>query len=666
MRLWLILIGVVVCASPNLQASPLVDDAGRSLNTKTAYVRVVSLVPSATEIIVAIGAGDVLSGITYHSTALADMGEKELVGGFFNPSLERIDALDPDLVIVSPIHKDIIAHFEGRIPLLTIAPRRLADAFRHFLLLGAVFHKEVEAKALVEKNKRQLALITEKTSRIPSEKKKRVMRLMGGDGVMTPGRDSFQNEMIRAAGGVPPDFGKSGQIVDVTREEWVNFNPEVLYGCGDDLKSDNPLFAEAGWKDVAAVKNKAILTFPCNLTCRAGVHLGDFVSWLSASIYPEEFSDGHQEVLPRKLLQERPLALPFDYVKKARICTSTIYDFEHKSLVVEFNRPMGIVSTLEGQRDGVLTVGNHYTPPPCWGMNHSCRLDDFKNTVCRVLKKEPDTTAFLFTGADMDNLAVYTETFREMTIVGLVTAGVRGNAVRMGRDTGNYYEPGTINMIFLTNMTLSPRAMTRAMISATEGKSAALQDLDIRSSYLPLAAAATGTGTDNIIVVQGHGPPVDNAGGHTKMGELIAHAAYHGVREAILRQNGIIGRRDVFARLKERKLSVRSLVSGAACECQGGVSALAGELEELLLSPEYSGFIEAALSLSDAWERQTLCDLTLFTSWCASVASALAGMPNVTIEESMERPDIPRPLALALNAMITGLQASHSKEDRSE
>ena len=666
MGIWLILIGIGLFTLPDLYASMVVDDAGRSFTTKAVYKKVVCLVPSATEIIVAIGAGDAITGMTYHSTSLAGMAEKHLVGGFYHPSLKEIQDLDPDLVIVSPRHREIIAHFHDHVPLLTISPQTLKDAFRHMCLIGDIFHRDAEAKTLVDKNKAQLALIARKISPIPIDKRKRVMRLMGGKTVMTPGRDSFQNEIIRAAGGIPPDFGKSGQIVDVTREEWVDYNPQILYGCGDDLKVDPPYFSEAGWRDVAAIKDKAIMTFPCNLTCRAGVHVGDFVSWLSARIYSEEFSDAGQEVLPRKMLHARQISLPFDYIKKAQICTSRIYDFEHKSLVVAFNRPMGLVSTLEGQQEGILTVGNHYTPPPCWGMNHTCSVADLKRTVCGVLEKAPDTTSFLFTGADMDNLAIEKETFRDMTVVGLVTAGVRGNAVRMGRDTGNYYEPGTINMIFLTNMTLSKRAMTRAVISATEGKSAALQDLDIRSSYLPLDAAATGTGTDNVVVVQGHGPPVDNAGGHTKMGELIARVAYHGVRNAILKQNGIVGRRDVFARLKERKLSVRFLLSGATCECQGGVSALAAEIEALLLSPVYAGFIETALSLSDAWERQTVGDLTLFTAWCESVAGGLAGIPAITVEENIHRSDLPKPLSLALNALITGLRTAHDKGDRPE
>ncbi len=92
-------------------------------------------------------------------------------------------------------------------------------------------------------------------------------------------------------------------------------------------------------------------------------------------------------------------------------------------------------------------------------------------------------TSCLITGADMDNLSVKSYSFREMTVTACVTAGVRGNALKMSKDNGGYYEPGTINIIIMSNMQLSKRAMTRAIISATEAKSAALADLDIRSTY---------------------------------------------------------------------------------------------------------------------------------------------------------------------------------------
>ena len=57
--------------------------------------------------------------------------------------------------------------------------------------------------------------------------------------------------------------------------------------------------------------------------------------------------------------------------------------------------------------------------------------------------------------------------------------------MRMSVDEGPFYEPGTINIVLLTNMKLSPRAMARAIITATEAKTAALQDLDVRSSVQP-------------------------------------------------------------------------------------------------------------------------------------------------------------------------------------
>ncbi|MDZ7664110.1 MAG: adenosylcobinamide amidohydrolase [Desulfotignum sp.] len=75
------------------------------------------------------------------------------------------------------------------------------------------------------------------------------------------------------------------------------------------------------------------------------------------------------------------------------------------------------------------------------------------------------------------------------------------------------WNAGTINIILMTNMALSPRAMTRSLIAATEAKTAALADLDIRSSDDPALWQATGTGTDNILVVQGTGQKIDGAGG---------------------------------------------------------------------------------------------------------------------------------------------------------
>ena len=146
----------------------------------------------------------------------------------------------------------------------------------------------------------------------------------------------------------------------------------------------------------------------------------------------------------------------------------------------------------------------------------------------------------------MDNLAVCEKFFQEFGICCFATAGT-GNALRTGIDTANYVErngrfeylPCTINTIILSNVPLTAGAMARAIITATEAKSAALQDLDVRSASSP-EYQATGTGTDNIIIVSGRdaGKPISWTGGHTKMGELIGVCARLAVLEALRKQEG--------------------------------------------------------------------------------------------------------------------------------
>ena len=68
-------------------------------------------------------------------------------------------------------------------------------------------------------------------SAIPAERRKQVVRVMAGDKLTCPGDDSFQNEMIRAAGGILPQWGKNGFAQTVGLDLWRDFNPQVIYGC---------------------------------------------------------------------------------------------------------------------------------------------------------------------------------------------------------------------------------------------------------------------------------------------------------------------------------------------------------------------------------------------------------------------------------------------------
>ncbi len=653
-----VILFATLCVLPPALSYPVTfaDSRGKIIIIDKKPEKVVSLVPSITEIIFKVGAGDAVKAVTYHDNYPSEPGSKQIVGGFFSPSLKGIEALQPDIIFLSRLHKKVMEKFgHGKCKLINLETDSIAESYKNILLLGRIFNKEKQAAILVDEIKKQLRIISEKVNRIPDSKRKRVLRLMGRGPIMTPGDDSFQNEMIRAAGGIPPVLGKKGNIVVITKEEWLTFNPQVIYGCGGDRETAKKFFNRPGWKDVDAVKNGKIFYFPCDLTCRAATHTGYFVSWLASRIYTDEFSKKENHVLKEQVFKSRSLDFDLDYIKHVRISYSYIHDFLNKTLIIDFKRPMSLVSTLEGERNGIESVGNHYSPPPCWGINHKSGLSNIRKRVYLVINKSEDTASFLFTGADMDNLVIKREKFRDMEVCALVTAGAKSNAVRMSRDEGRFYEPGTINIILLPNMKLTSRAMTRAIISATEAKTAALMDLDIRSSYSSSLHGATGTGTDNIIVVRGTGIEIDNAGGHSKLGELIAKAVYQGVREAICKQNKITASRNIFRRLMERKISIYRLVSGMKCECIPKKCALLGAVEEILLDPRYSGFIESALVLSDNHEKGLVKDLSAYQLWCHLIAEDIAGKKFRQMKEFVYIEDMPVVMKMALNAVLNGV-----------
>lgn len=651
-------IGILFFAGVTVHADSLIftDSGDNHIVIDQKPDRVVSLVPGITETIFALGAGKLVVGRTYHGTWPPETADVPVMGGFFSPSLERIEQAKPDIIFYSSLQKKVIEKFAGRdCSMINLETGSLSDSYRNIFLLGRIFGREKEAQVLVNEIKDEMKLVSQKIDKIPESGRSRVMRIMGRDSMMTPGSDSFQNEMIRAAGGIAPDFGKKGSAVPVTTEEWIKFNPQVIYGCGGDRALVTSLLHQPGWKDVDAVKNGRIYFFPCELTCRAATHTGYFVSWLSSRIYSGEFVASGSNVSEDKIIKTRSVDIDLDYIDNAKIAYSRIYDFINKTLVIDFKKPLDIVSTLAGFKSDIKTVGNHYASQPCWAVAHKDGMDAMARRICTTMERSADTSSFMMTGADIDRLSVRTEIFRGMRVYALVTAGVSSNALRTCVDEGDYYEPGTINIILLTNMKLSRRAMTRAIITATEAKTAALADLDIRSSFSGALNQATGTGTDNIIVVQGTGVDIDNSGGHTKMGELLAKAVYAGVTEAVFKQNGHTPARTVFQRLSERQTTVFELLTDMPCNCAAQRPAFFEGVERLLLDPFYAGFIQSALALSDAYEKGLVGDLGAFEIWCREIMADIAGERIDDPKEFIVSDKIPIVQKMALNALINGV-----------
>jgi len=356
------------------------------------------------------------------------------VGSYFRPSIKAIADCRPDLIIAAPYHKKIIRHFNNsRCKLMVMEVRKIEEAFSQMEMIGRLFDCETKAAATIKRNRDQLALVKSRLSAIPLQRRKRVARVMAGNELACPGDDSFQNEMISAAGGIPPQWGKTGFAVSVNLEEWRHFNPQVIYGCHRNEKAVQALLNREGWKDVDAVQTGFVTMFPCDLTCQVSTRVGDFVQWLAAVLYLDTFADPEKAVLINAVLERSPVVLDLAYVEQAQIVKHRVADGEYKSLVVRFKKPQDLLSTLEGNLFGVSAVGNTFVPRPASLGHMTYGVAQVKAAIWNNLGFAEGEFATLMTGADMDNLAVQKAILDDLKVTSLVTAGVKGNAMRASK-----------------------------------------------------------------------------------------------------------------------------------------------------------------------------------------------------------------------------------------
>jgi len=217
-------------------------------------------------------------------------------------------------------------------------------------------------------------------------------------------------------------------------------------------------------------------------------------------------------------------------------------DITLNTTLVSFPTKRKILSTIDGLKQ-VQHVANVYLPQALSERVMTIkRYNHFIRHLPVTLGLPRGNVAFLSTGVDMENVAYCEKSYEDFHVCCIATGGALNNALRTGVDQGCWVETssgfqfrqGTINIILLTNVSLSWGAMARAIVTATEAKTAALQDLNYRSTSSP-KVQATGTGTDSTIVVSAATPDIviKHTGGHTKMGELIGFTTKSAVEEAL-------------------------------------------------------------------------------------------------------------------------------------
>ena len=172
-------------------------------------------------------------------------------------------------------------------------------------------------------------------------------------------------------------------------------------------------------------------------------------------------------------------------------------------------------------------------------VNHD--VCEYLMNECKSLNIDSNFSTGLITLAEMKNVSIVTKEFKNLEVTAITTAGVRTNASRAGDESSYWQENGefhfgTINIILLTNVCLEKSTLTEAIMTITEAKTVALNNLRIPSQYSN--GFATGTGTDGVAIFSNADSSdiLTNAGKHSKLGELIAKAVIESVTRSIGKQ----------------------------------------------------------------------------------------------------------------------------------
>ncbi|HQE01424.1 MAG: ABC transporter substrate-binding protein [Firmicutes bacterium] len=267
----------------------LVDDFGREVTLEEPAQKVVSLVPSVTEIMFALGAGELVVGVSAYCNYPEAALDVPRVGDFDGPNLEAIVALEPDLVVAASLHKETVEALEDLgIPVLALDPMTFEEIYANILLLARAIGEEQAGEELVTAMKNRLAAVAEALGELEADERPVVFYENWYPGIWTAGEDTFIDEIIAWAGGRNLAWGIS-RWTEIQEEEVLARNPDIIiHGYYEPWPVES--FAQReGWEAVKAVQQGRIYFIDPDIISRTGPRVTDAVEELARLFHPDKF-----------------------------------------------------------------------------------------------------------------------------------------------------------------------------------------------------------------------------------------------------------------------------------------------------------------------------------------------------------------------------------------
>jgi len=254
-------------------------------------LRIVSLSPSVTEILFMLEVEDCLVGVTNRCDYPPAARRIERVGGFGTPSVERLVALSPDLIIATGSKRSEAAALErSGFPMLWIKTGNFEEIFDAIRQIGREVEKSQRADELVAEMEAQLAAIAEKQQDIPVDQRPRVFVEIWHDPLTTAGATSHVDEVVTRAGGVNVAREINMAYPAVNPEKVIQWDPDVIVlGYMDQEAASDSLADRIGWGNVKAVRTGRVINdIPSEIFLRPGPRLIEGTKALHERLYGEE------------------------------------------------------------------------------------------------------------------------------------------------------------------------------------------------------------------------------------------------------------------------------------------------------------------------------------------------------------------------------------------
>ncbi len=264
------------------------DELGRRVVLKSSPKRIISLAPSVTEMLFALGLDDRVVGVTTWCDFPEQANRVEKIGDTLNPDLERVIALKPDLIVVTTASQleSLTRRLDKlSIPVYVIDPRTVRRVAYSIESLGRVTGS-TEGSKIAAGMERRITAVQDRVKNLP---RLRVLYALQNSPLITAGQNTFINDLINLAGGISISGQESADYPQFSRETVIARAPEVIVipgSHGSSFISEEELARSFGM--TPAIRNRRIVQVNADWISRPGPRIVDGLEQLAQGLHPEE------------------------------------------------------------------------------------------------------------------------------------------------------------------------------------------------------------------------------------------------------------------------------------------------------------------------------------------------------------------------------------------